>query len=290
MVRRPVPARRRAVAATVLLVTAVLGWPGGSSPALAHEFTLALVTPTAESSRSGVDGPEVLDGFRLAVDQSPDVSHPPGADAGDHLGGVDVDIRLVDGSDAAAAARAVEEQVADGLTAAVVIAGEPTSAAVAARVEGTPTLLLVAHGAGAGAAPGAGDIRLRQRTGATSDAAAAAAFTAAFERVHGRAPSPAAALGYDAGRLLDAAVGGADQGAEDPDSVIAAAATSGAALVSSDVIVPAKASAEQSEPASPSASGDAGTAALPLLATAAAGVLLTLLAGRRLTRRRPHDP
>lgn len=281
---------RRAAAGTVVLVTALLGGLGGSSPALAHEFTLAVVTPTAESSGAGVDGREVRDGFRLAVDQSPDVSHPPGADAGDHLGGVDVDIRLVDGGDAAAAARAVEQQVADGLTAALVVAAERTSAAVAEEVEGTPTVLLVAQGAGAGAPPGVGDIRLRQRPGWTPDSAAAAEFTAAFERAHGRTPSPAAALGYDAGRLLSAAVGAADQGAEDPASVVAAAATSGAALVSSDVTAPATASAEPSEPASSSASAGAASKALPLLAAAAGGVLLVLLGGRRATRSRRHGP
>jgi hypothetical protein len=38
-------------------------------------------------------------GFRLAVDQPPDVSDAPGADPGGHLGDVDVDLRVAVGEE-----------------------------------------------------------------------------------------------------------------------------------------------------------------------------------------------
>lgn len=50
------------------------------SPASAHEFALPLVLPTEPGASA--DGP--------------DMGHPAGADAGDHLGDVDVDIVVIE--------------------------------------------------------------------------------------------------------------------------------------------------------------------------------------------------
>lgn len=217
-----------------------------------------------------MDGGDVRDGFQLAVDQSPDVSHPPGAEAGDHLGGIDVDITVIDGTDAAAAADTVKGQLSDGLTAVVIVAPEPTSQAVADRVDGTSTLLLLADGAG-GSAPTEGAVRLTQRTDSVSGAAQE--FAAAFERAYGRPSSPAAALGYDAGRLLDAALAGATDGVEDLASVVAAAAASSDVLVSSAVTVGATATPVPSGLSTP----EDGSRNLPLLAAAAMVVLGALV-------------
>lgn len=154
---------RSCVVLAVGLVLTLLGWPGGARPALAHEFALALVTPTSGTSNQVLDGSDVVDGFRLAVDQSPDMSHPPGAEAGDHLGGIDVDVSVVDGMRASDAAEADRQQVAAGLTAVVVIAADSTARAVATELEGSPVLLVTTAGAGASAPPDRGDLRLLQR-------------------------------------------------------------------------------------------------------------------------------
>ena len=282
--RSPRGARRRsAVLLPAVVVLTVVGWPGGARPALAHEFTLALVTPTSAAASAELDGSDVVDGFRLAVDRSPDVSHPPGADAGDHLGGVDVDVSLIDGTNAAEAAAAVEQQVGAGLTAVVVVAADATARAVATELQGSSVLLVVARGAGAGAPAEAGALQLQQASAPAFDSAVAADVAAAFQREHGRGLSAAAALGYDAGRLLDAAVARADDGIEDVDSVIAA----GAGV--DDELVSAKVSAtERPRVAGPSvpSSGDGRPSFVTALAGGGLVALLSVLAASRARGRR----
>jgi hypothetical protein len=54
---------------TVLLGLLILG----ARPALAHEITVTTVIAAGEGS--GTDPAAVVDGLRLAIDQSPDVGH-----------------------------------------------------------------------------------------------------------------------------------------------------------------------------------------------------------------------
>ena len=274
------------VLAAVLVLTP-LGWAGGARTAFAHEFRLALVTPAPGVDAAGLSGGDVRDGFRLAVDRSPDVSHPAGADAGDHLGGIDVDVSVVDGTDPAGAADAVRQQLDAGLTAVVVVAAEPTARAVATLVEGSPVLLVTAPGAGAGVPAGAGALQLRQRPGPPFESAAEADVAAAFAQAYGRGLSASSALGYDAGRLLDAAIAGAVDGIEDLDSVVAAAATVDAELVSTDAAAPGRAAAQRTAAPVPDAAEGSGSGRL--WPTAAAGavaalVLLSALLGWRARR------
>lgn len=263
-----------------LLVATVIGWPIGSRAALAHEFRVALVTATAGT----VNGRDVRDGFRLAVDQSPDVSHAPGTEAGDHLGGVDVDISLIDGTHPAAAASALEQQLTAGVTVVVVIAPASTTRAVIAETEGSPALLLVGEATGASQSPVGSALRLSQKDGWASTTSDADRFVAQFESAYGRAPSSAVALGYDAGRLLDAAAGAAD-GVEDLRSVVAAAAGNADVLVSSALTeVPTKPSGPDMA-SSPEARGSPRSSELLLLGTAM-GVVLAVFGARRVLSRR----
>lgn len=271
----------------VVVVLTVVGWPGGARPALAHEFSLALVTPTSAAASSELDGDDVIDGFRLAVDRSPDVSHPPGAEAGDHLGGVDVDVILIDGTNAAHAAAAVEQQVGAGLTAVVVVAADATARAVAKELQGSPVLLVIARGAAAGASAGPGALQLQQSSAPASDSEVAADVAAAFQREHGRRLSAAAALGYDAGRLLDAAVARAGDGIEDLDSVIAAAAGVDDELVSSEVVAPERAAAGPEPSLSPDA--PVGTGPTWVLLVAVGMGLLAALVGWAVRGRRRRN-
>ena len=273
---------RSAVLLAAAVVVTTVWSPVGARPALAHEFALALVTPTSDSAND-LNGSDVIDGFRLAVDQSPDVSHPAGADAGDHLGGVDVDVSVIDGAEAAEAAEAVKQQLATGLTAVVVIAADRTARAVAKELEGSSVLLVTADGAGASAPSDAGALHLTQGSAPPFESGAAADAASAFERAYGRELSAASALGYDAGRLLDSAVARADAGVEDLDSVVAAASEVDDELVSSDVS--AAAEQERVNPPDPAADTDPGR--LLLIVVIATGMLLALLgAGWRARCRR----
>ena len=73
----------------VVVCVVVLALVAKVEPAYGDGFTLVVV----------VDGDERTDpaarGLRMAVDESPDVSHPAGPEGGDHLGGVDVDLRRI---------------------------------------------------------------------------------------------------------------------------------------------------------------------------------------------------
>ena len=272
--RRSARGRSVAVLAAAVVVTTV-GWPGGVRPALAHEFTLALVTPTSGTADADLNGSDVIDGFRLAVDQSPDVSHPAGADAGDHLGGVDVDLMVIDGAQATEAAEAVKQQVANGLTAVVVIAAGSTARAVAKELETSSVLLVTAEGAGASARSDNSELHLTQRSAPSFESGMAAEVAATFERAHGRELSPAAALGYDAGRLLDAAIARADDDVEDLESVIAAASDVNDELVSSEVSAQEQSAAEREPTGSLDAPTDSGPEGL-LLVVVGTGLLLGL--------------
>lgn len=264
------------IAAVVFLT--VVGWSGGARSALAHEFALALITPTSGSSNGGINGIDVRDGFRLAVEQSPDVSHPAGAEAGDHLGGIDVDVLLIDGSKAARAAEAVDQATTGGLTAVVVIAAGPTAQAVTKKLEDSSALLITAEGAGATAPADAGTLRLTQKADPPLDSGSAAGVARAFKQAYGRELSAAAALGYDAGRLLDVAVAHADDGVEDLESVVAAASAVDDELVSSAVSAPERGTAESAGADPSDGSADAGISSGSLVGAVGAATLLALLA------------
>jgi hypothetical protein len=55
----------------------------------ADEFSLGIIIDPYYSNQSRL---EFINGFQLAVDQSPDISHPEGQEGGDHLGAMDVNI------------------------------------------------------------------------------------------------------------------------------------------------------------------------------------------------------
>ena len=181
--------------ALVLGLGAVLG---AVQPALAHAFSLVVVTDDATTAA------EALRGLRLAVDQSPDVSHPRGREGGDHLGGIDVDIVVVEVADdgAAAAAARVRQLLDDGATAVVTLTAEPVARAVS-QVTAAERVLQVTVDADDTVRDQQGSVVIRPRRDIGRSRARVAAFSAAFADAHGEPPADAALLGYDAGRLLD---------------------------------------------------------------------------------------
>lgn len=267
-----VTTRARLVVAAIAGIVAMLLRP--ASPARAHEFTLVLVAADVGAAADAGRG------FRLAVDQSPDVSHPPGEEAGDHLGGVDVDIVSVD-----ARLPSVTEEVTvlldSGASAVVVLAGGPDAeAATAAAVARRKPVFAIDAGDSTEAA--AGEIRLRPR--GQADDRRFTYFAAAFEAAAGSAPTDAATLGYDAGRLVDAVVSSLGEHLEPGPALSEAATAAAEELVLAEIDVGADAAS----------TGGAGSAPRPasgppraVLAAAAAAGLLVVAAGMlALLRRR----
>lgn len=220
---------RRALSFVALILA--VPW-ADALPAAAHEIRIALVTP--ESAEPDADARR---GFLLAVDQSPDVSHPPGPDAGDHLGGVDVEIVTVDTAAGGDAARDRVDDVLDGGVSAVVIsAPTPVLNAVSAAADPRGILTIAVAEDGADAPPGS-DVVLRALPPDRVDRARLDRFDAEFADAYRRSPTSTAALGYDAGRLLDELI--RETGEDLPlDRVPAAARGAADVLVATSLEVP----------------------------------------------------
>lgn len=274
--------RRRLVllAPGAALLLALVLAPG----ARAHEFSLALVSTT--SAEGDAIGRDLVAGFRLAVDESPDVSHPPGTEAGDHLGGVDVDIRVIEAAGARTAG--VREAVAAGASVVVVLGtSSEAAAAVGPALAGTDVLVVDAGPEPPTAPPGsAGLLRLRDQGGeGTGSSVAAVRFASAFEQRHGRPASEWAARGYDAARLLDISLGRLGADSRDVEAM-ATAANASADLVRSTVV--ASLASPQDGPSAPPPAAKRplfgpGTAVAGTVALAA--VLLAVTAYGRRRRR-----
>ena len=244
-----------------------------ASPALAHEFTLVLVEADVG------DAADAGRGFRLAVDQSPDVSHPPAEDAGDHLGGVDVDIVSVD-----ARLPSVREQVSElldsGASAVVVLADGPdVEGATTATTARRKPVFAIDVGDSIEAAPG--QLRLRSR-GATDDRRFTD-FEAAFAAATGSAPSVAATLGYDAGKLVDAIVGALGEHLEPGPALTAAAIHAAQELVLAEIDNGSETSADRETVSD--ASPATGRSAV-FTAAAASGILVVGAGTVAVLRRR----
>lgn len=267
-------------AAAVGVATALLG---AASPAWGHEFGLALVVDT--TGATGPAGVDARDGFRLAVDESPDVSHTPGEEAGDHLGGVDVEIVAVEpaGTPAATVER-VRAALEGGASVVVMLAApDPTVAAVSAGLGAGEVVLLNAGGGppSTGSPPPAGVLAVRDREPGGVNGNGAERFDRSFLARYGRPPSVWAQRGYDAARVLDLAVARLGPHARDTAAVAGVANASGALLRSRVIASP---------PApGPSATPARGLGRPAVILTAGSvllGALLVALARRRRRRRR----
>ncbi len=221
----------------------------GAESARADEFRVGVV--------AGPDRDRFVAGFRVAVDESPDVGHPPGTEGGDHLGGMDVVVVVASAGD-------------DVASSPIVVAPSPD---LLAPLAGTgPALLAVTR-------------RPRPTDGV---------FTVTVDELHhlltDRPPEAATRLrsggdpgddvtvaGYLAGRLVDLAVSAT---ARDPaDTATVRAAWEAAAH---------RATAPASVPADQPGDASAGTVAT-LAGAAAILVATALTVRRRALDRRPRD-
>ena len=191
--RRGIRPGLRASAVGLLSVGALALAPS----AAAHELSLLIVAGPAGTSQSDA----AVDGFRLAVDQSPDVSHPPGQEAGDHLGGIDVDVQVLRPTPVRSdLRRRVARAVATGTRLVVVLPPARPTPSIVSVSPARDVLFLVPRRVTTRARP---LVVLTRRPRGRSDSAKRAAFERAFMRRYGRVPDAAALTGYDAGRLLD---------------------------------------------------------------------------------------
>ncbi len=190
----------------------VLALSANAKPAYADVFTLVVV----------VDGNERTDpaarGLRMAVDESPDVSHPPGREGGDHLGGVDVDLRWIRAG-RSDTMQQVQAALDSGASAVVVLSRSATPTTISTAAQTRRRLTIV--GTTRPVTRNAATIVLRSVATSRRDARATR-FRTRFRTRFGSAPEAASLLGYDAGRMVDRLV--ADVGATlEPEAAVAAA-------------------------------------------------------------------
>ncbi len=195
--------------ATVTLIS-IVGWVLlAPTPVFAHEFKVGiLLAPAADGT---TEKASFMDGFRLAVDQSPDVSHPPGEEGGDHLGAVDVELIVVeDAAEPDAARRAVLDLV-ERQGVVLIVADLPDAAleAILDPVATSETLLIgrsSMNGANFPATLRFFNMGEQQEGLNGSFLLPDEPLTATFREVYGYDPSAAATRGYLAARLIDIAV------------------------------------------------------------------------------------
>ena len=257
-------------------------------PVAAHEIGVVLVAPP---TADGATRAPSLDGFRLAVDESPDVSHPPGADAGDHLGGIDVDLTVVRPREDREVAVQVGRAVTDGARVVVMfrrssgVQGRRLTGEVIEQVRSSAPLIVVAGGRDAvPERPVLPVVLLRDRVRSRIDRDRLARFERRFARRHGRASGRAARVGYDAGRLVDRLLAQLGEGSFRQDAIVAAARAAGRSLVGATTQV-VRAEAGTPDPAASRSEDDDEDGprrfAAFLAAGGAAAVLAFWLARRR---------
>jgi len=294
------PSRRRGLAWGFAAVVATAWTMLAAPPASADEFAVGIVV---ESSASDSDTSVFMDGFQLAVDQSPDVSHPPGVEGGDHLGSMDVVMITIGGDlEGDELLSAVVELVeADRVPIIVVdatadILGSLVDVAVAS---GTMLIVLSDVGGESTNSPLVFDATDRKRTERLLTDRALT-FTDAFFANFGRPPSPTATRGYIAGRLVDISVEATGRDPSDTNTLASALANATATGGDSSSSVagtqaPAKpsgsASGDTAPPATPEVQGEAtqsdterGNAPALVLAVGAAIAIVAWLAQKRFRR------
>lgn len=266
---------RAAVTAAVLFATGL-----GQAPALAHELQVVVVESESQAST------DARRGLRVAVDQSPDVSHPPGQDGGDHLGGVDVELLSVDitGTGQQTTDR-IGRLLDDGAAAVLLLTEHPAVEAVIEAAAARSTLVI----SGTLSPPARSTdprIELRLKPPDERNRVRTEAFTVAFDDAYEVAPTDAALLGYDVGLLLDGLLRQVGEELRPPARVMAAARSASSDLVATRLEV------QDTGPAGSQGAPDAATESSPrspsLAAMVAVAALLAIVAALLVARRRRH--
>jgi len=205
----------------VLLISAVSSLIiFGATPVLADEFKVGVLL---DSSLGDPQESTFMQGFQLAVDQSPDISHPPNAEGGDHLGGIDVSIIVVDGTSSQSALISGASDLVERESVDIVVAyvSSEFAATVFRPIIDSETMLIVMSEIDfdefsqipyffAAAEQGRSNVLLDAQEPTFSDV---------FIATHNEPPSVSATRGYLAGRLVDISVGATDRDASDKQAI-----------------------------------------------------------------------
>ena len=213
--------RRTFVTGVLLVIGAFVGVVFSAAPAFADEFVVGIVVG---QTTSDTPNSTFMDGFQLAVDQSPDVSHPAGVEGGDHLGSMDVIMVVVeDVTEPDQAVAAVVDLIErDGAAIIVADVAQDVLASILGPVTESETMLIAMSDTGgadipatpfffAAAAQGRAGVLLTDRN---------PAFEEAFVAAYGRLPSESVTRGYVAGRLVDLSVEATDRDPSDGEALI----------------------------------------------------------------------
>jgi len=210
---------RAAVGAVLVCALIVLG----ATPAVADEFQVGILI---DLSSSGSDGGAFMDGFRLAVDQSPDVSHPEGVEGGDHLGSMDVVLVVAETEGQPSEALAAALELIEGGRPPIIVADVSAEAValLVGPVTDSETILVAMQGSVGSGLPDSPFFFVVVEGGDGSNLLTdrSPAFEEAFSTAYGRPPTAAAARGYVAGRLVDLGVEATDRDPTDNQALIAA--------------------------------------------------------------------
>jgi len=183
-------------------------------------------SPSSEPSESAF-----MEGFQIAVDQSPDVSHPEGIEGGDHLGSMDVVFVVINGASTEVELLEDVAELLDRDAMAIIVTDVSPDALqtlLGPITEAGVMLISTADDAGSGilattlffdaAAVDTARALLTDRVPTFEDEYAA---------IYERPAPPAAARGYIAGRLVDIAVEATDRDPFDVQTLAEALAAAG---------------------------------------------------------------
>jgi len=165
----------------------------------------------------------------------------------------------------------------------VVLFAPSTADAIAAAAAERDKLALVVGGAPR--TPNE-SLLLRRRDAGSIDEAGVAAATTAFRQAVGNEPTPAALLGYDAGRLLDTIVARVGHVLRPTEPLIAAALAAEVELTSSRVVAAGDVEGEGAEPGRRATGESRDGADTPRSAVLAAAALVAAGAVVLVVRRR----
>jgi len=189
-----------------------------SMPALADEFNVViLLEPTASETTKQ----EFMRGFQLAVDQSPDVSHPPGREGGDHLGSIDVEIEEIQNANTNAELIARTVSIVGSADIIVAdLAAEGLNSVFGLITESGTVLFSMQSNEGLEATDSIyffgitplHDVAALLVNGSLS-------FDTAYQNTYGNAPTAAAKRGYMAGRMIDISVQATDRDPTDATTI-----------------------------------------------------------------------
>lgn len=251
-----------------------------AAPAQADEFGIVLlVDGTEEPSGAGTDA---RDGFRMAVDESPDVSHPPGEEAGDHLGGVDADIQTVEARTAGQVRTELRQALLVDPAYVVILApSSPTIRSVEGLLRGNSVVLTA--GSESSGLSLAGGVTVRE-LGSSDGSDAIQQLAIRFMARYGRPLSPWAVRGYDAALVIDRAVGALGPQSRDAEKTAEVANAPPGLIGGEAVAAPAESPSTSSETDSrvqDKASVRGRRILLPALAVATAALLVLRWRHRR---------